>query len=289
MQNFLQRVQLHYRIYNSDLEPPEHDTDFYCACELCQYKRRKIARLSVQQQWSHAVMYPGEKAYSDVSPVGLASWRNPYVFGVVSPYGLNVMSLSGGMGQYTSNWTKPIPRYHAQAIQQTIRLNASLNQEAQRAIDAREPRNNIWSNEASGSKENKGNGARPGPSRNSRLDRAKSILHIKSAEEKAAQEAQILRDSIVAEELGRWPDEQTRNIVGVYQEKMGMAGKIMHLRTYQPTQYLHLLRAGYFEPIPVAWADSASNPLKFTVDAAAGQCTCVSPNLQYLTCFLFST
>lgn len=49
-----------------------------------------------------------------------------------------------------------------------------------------------------------------------------------------------------------------------------MTGKISHLRQCQPIQYLHLLRAGYFEPIPVAWATQASNPLKFSIEAAAG-------------------
>ncbi|KIW34669.1 uncharacterized protein PV07_01436, partial [Cladophialophora immunda] len=49
-----------------------------------------------------------------------------------------------------------------------------------------------------------------------------------------------------------------------------MTGKIAYLRARQPIQYLHLLRAGYFEPIPVAWATQASNPLKFSIEAAAG-------------------
>jgi hypothetical protein len=49
-----------------------------------------------------------------------------------------------------------------------------------------------------------------------------------------------------------------------------MTRKIAQLRRHYPTQYLHLLRAGYFEPIPVAWADLPSNPLKFSIEAAAG-------------------
>jgi hypothetical protein len=49
-----------------------------------------------------------------------------------------------------------------------------------------------------------------------------------------------------------------------------MTQKIADLRTRRPIQYLHLLRAGYFEPIPVAWANQASNPLKFSIEAAAG-------------------
>ena len=49
-----------------------------------------------------------------------------------------------------------------------------------------------------------------------------------------------------------------------------MTNKIADLRNRHPIQYLHLLRAGYFEPIPVAWANQASNPLKFSIEATAG-------------------
>lgn len=49
-----------------------------------------------------------------------------------------------------------------------------------------------------------------------------------------------------------------------------METKIAHLRACQPLQYLHLLRAGYFEPIPVAWADQPSNILTFSIEAAGG-------------------
>jgi hypothetical protein len=56
----------------------------------------------------------------------------------------------------------------------------------------------------------------------------------------------------------------------MYQDKVGMTSKIAHLRYHQPIQYLHLLRAGYFEPIPVAWAGTASNPLKFSIEATSG-------------------
>jgi hypothetical protein len=58
--------------------------------------------------------------------------------------------------------------------------------------------------------------------------------------------------------------------VAAYQEKVGMTKKIADLRLRRPIQYLHLLRAGYFEPIPVAWAGQASNPLKFSIEAASG-------------------
>ena len=49
-----------------------------------------------------------------------------------------------------------------------------------------------------------------------------------------------------------------------------MTNKIAGLRANQPIQYLHLLRAGYFEPIPVAWAYQASNPMKFSIEPAGG-------------------
>lgn len=278
MQQLLQVVQLHYRIYNTDLEPPDHDVDFYCTCQSCGYKRRKTARYRTQDIWSQAVMYPGEKAYND-NTVTL-SWRNPYRFGVVSPYG-PYASYGGGsasFGQFvTGVWAgmRPIPKYHTRAIQQTIQLNNTLNQRAQSDIDAREPSQCIWDEKATNvplvhEKEKKGV-VEAASRRMSTFTRAKEFLHIKSADQKAAEEARLLQDSILAEELGRWPDENWRAIVTMYQEKMGMARKIEHLRTHRPIQYLHLLRAGYFEPIPVAWADRASNPLKFTVDAAAGQ------------------
>ena len=104
----------------------------------------------------------------------------------------------------------------------------------------------------------------------------KSIGLSTSAEKAVARTGRIvdsgreLRDAILAEEEGRWPDGQWRYIVAVYQDKVGMTKKIADLRTRKPIQYLHLLRAGYFEPIPVAWADQASNPLKFSIEAAAG-------------------
>lgn len=59
MQNRLQNLQFQYRIYNSDIEP-EHEVDYPCSCAICQYKRMKWSRTSVQNMWSDAVMYPGE-------------------------------------------------------------------------------------------------------------------------------------------------------------------------------------------------------------------------------------
>jgi hypothetical protein len=105
----------------------------------------------------------------------------------------------------------------------------------------------------------------------------KKALSIQSSEEKVASktskifsEARELRDSILREEHGRWPELEDRQIVMTYQNQVGLTQKVAELRSRCPLQYLHLLKAGYFEPIPVAWAKQASNPLKFTIDAAAG-------------------
>jgi hypothetical protein len=206
-------------------------------------------------------------------------------------------------------------------------MNATLNKSAQQAIDAKEPRNNIWkidevdtamSNLAietpppsygddkktaekqtvegtgewqnldeKGSREQRQNVNQPLASSNagssreqskpSKLSGFRKALKIKSSEEKAVikgekQKAQDreLRNAILREESGRWPNEEWRQIVAAYQEKVGMTRKIATLRARQPIQYLHLLRAGYFEPIPVAWANLASNPLKFSIEASAG-------------------
>ncbi|TVY32799.1 hypothetical protein LOCC1_G008712 [Lachnellula occidentalis] len=111
----------------------------------------------------------------------------------------------------------------------------------------------------------------------SRFASLKKAVGMKSPEEKAVAKTQkmgatgrVLRNAVLEEEQGRWPTLQWRQIVATYQEKVGMTEKIAHLRAHQPTQYLHLLRAGYFEPIPVAWANLASNPLKFSIEAASG-------------------
>jgi hypothetical protein len=102
------------------------------------------------------------------------------------------------------------------------------------------------------------------------LQRKPSESRQASNYSKAVEKARPLRESILQEEQGRWPDEEWRSIVRIYQEKTGMTRKIAELRARQPIQYLHLLRAGYFEPIPVAWATQNSNPLKFSIEGAAG-------------------
>ena len=111
----------------------------------------------------------------------------------------------------------------------------------------------------------------------SKLSAFRKSIGIKSSEEravgkasKALDQGKGLREAILGEEAGRWPDDQWRWIVEGYQDKVGMTKMITDLRAKKPTQYLHLLRAGYFEPIPVAWANQASNPLKFTIESASG-------------------
>jgi hypothetical protein len=120
-------------------------------------------------------------------------------------------------------------------------------------------------------------GSSTAPVKTSKFAGLKKAFAGKTPEEKAASKmakqasyARDLRNTILWEEQGRWPDEEWRQIVAAYQEKVGMTRKIAHLRARQPIQYLHLLRAGYFEPIPVAWANQVSNPLKFSIEAAGG-------------------
>ena len=242
----------------------------------------------------------GEKAYHDCYQTTFFT-SNPYRYRVVSPYGINVSA-------YYRIQT-PNPRYYTTSVQQTIQLNAALNAEAQAAINAKEPPFNIWEIDqldssmsnmtiatASSSQINdkeqpveKGSTEKrqsiAGPLSNSNAEGSKpskftglkKAFSIKSSEEKAAARTEKmsargreLRNTILEEEYGRWPDQEWRQIVAAYQEKVGMTRKIADLRARHPTQYLHLLRAGYFEPIPVAWTNLASNPLKFSIEASAG-------------------
>ncbi|KAK5131786.1 hypothetical protein LTR08_000541 [Meristemomyces frigidus] len=297
MQQLLQNLQYSYGIYSTDIEP-EHDTDYPCSCAIHRYQARKWSRYPVQEMWSKAVMYPGEKAYNDNKNGSQLFSRNPYMFRVVSPYGYGQLA-----------WTQQRPRaaYHAQSIHQTIALNNALNHEAQVTIDAKEPGHSIWNDNAldsamagmavndnkrapekasdtkrrdeEGSSEKPQTLALPGADKQktSRLSSFRKSIGIKSSDERAVAKVEksvdkgkALRDDILAEEQGRWQDGQWRYIVAVYQDKVGMTRKIADLRARHPIQYLHLLRAGYFEPIPVAWANQASNPLKFSIEAATG-------------------
>ncbi|KAI4730329.1 hypothetical protein E4T49_01700 [Aureobasidium sp. EXF-10728] len=299
MQNALQSIQMQYRIYNTEIEP-EHDSDYPCSCPIHQYQRMKRSRRPVLTQWSEAVMYPGEKIYHDLAPQTTIFSGNPYSLRVTSPYGY------GGTAWTRSH---PRPAYHVKFIHQTIQLNNQLNHEAQAKVDAMEPRHSIWDDKTLESvmsnlsvAPNKGEppkyevdaksypAEKPAPTQStsrpsgppersstSRFSAFRKAVGIKSSDERATAKSEKainqgieLRHSIQAEEAGRWPDEETRQIVALYQDKVGMERKIAHLRAHQPLQYLHLLRAGFFEPIPFAWADQASSMLTFNIEAAGG-------------------
>jgi hypothetical protein len=294
MQNALQSLQIQYRIFNSEIEP-EHDSDYPCGCPIHQYQRMKRSRRSVLTQWSEAVMYPGEKVYHDLAPQTTIFSGNPYQLRVISPYGY-------GAGAWSRQ--HPRPDFHVKFIHQTIQLNNQLNREAQAKIDAMEPRQSIWDDKTASSSSvapEKGRLSNEvdaknypvekppvyesasntdGPPRRSSTSRFSSFrkaVGIKSSDEratakseKATNQGNVMRSNIIAEETARWPDDETRQIVAVYQNKVGMEAKIANLRARQPLQYLHLLRAGYFEPIPVAWADQATSILTFNIEAAGG-------------------
>ncbi len=65
MQNMLLVVQGQHGIYNSDIEP-EHDTEYYCSCDICRYQRRKQSRQDALYKWQRAVMYPGLWSFPQV-------------------------------------------------------------------------------------------------------------------------------------------------------------------------------------------------------------------------------
>ena len=279
MQNLLQAVQLGAGIYNSDIEP-EHDTDWPCDCPVHRYTWRKYARLGVQDVWSRAVMYPGEKPYHDCYQTTIWS-NNPYKF-IPSPF--SPFTLGYGM-------PRPDPTYYTRNLQQTIRLNVSLNSAAQTAIDSKEPKLNIWevdkpqpssskmdlATDPSNPRSSVISSSNEKSGKTSKFAGLKKAFSIKSSEERWAEKQEKmsaigrqLRNDIINEENGRWSDPEWRQIVATYQERVGMTRKIADLRARYPIQYLHLLRAGYFEPIPVSWANLASNPLKFSIEASSG-------------------
>jgi hypothetical protein len=210
----------------------------------------------------------GEKAYHDCYQTTFFS-NNPYRFRVVSPYGINVSAYYG--------MQTPNPRYYTMSVQQTIQLNAALNAEAQAAINAKEPQFNIWEIDQLDSSMSNITIATVSPSQVDNKKRPVKKWPTKkrqsiagSLTKKMSARGRELRNAILEEEYGRWPDQEWRQIAAAYQEKVGMTRKIADLRARHPTQYLHLLRAGYFEPIQVAWTILASNPLKFSIEASAG-------------------
>lgn len=70
MKAALHGIQQACRIFNKDIEP-EHTTQFYnCNCDVHKYKDRKAARLPIQEIWSKAVIYPGQRCqFDDISCV----------------------------------------------------------------------------------------------------------------------------------------------------------------------------------------------------------------------------
>lgn len=231
---------------------------------------------------------------------------NVYLNRIPSPYG-NYRSPYRAYTTYNqfSQLQAVTPRNYNRFLRQTIELNAALNAEAQDAVNAKEPGLNVWELDGEQQQqpntlsnfpdEKKGaNGTTKGAgmttpasgsftysngsaSKPSKLAGLKKALSIKSPEEKAHEQAEKmraygrnLRDQILQEERGRWPDGEWQQIARTYQHKVGMAGTVAYFRAHCPMQYLHMLRAGYFEPIPVAWANQISNPLKFMIDPRAG-------------------
>ena len=298
MQLLLLDVQLKFKLYNPDIEP-EHDMDVPCNCPIHTYQYRKIRRLGVHEMWSKAVMYPGklmsspppsltssgEKWYHDCYQMTGSAFcgNNPYRRRVISPYGNYRSTNAWGL-------QRPDAACYSRSVEQTIALNASLNNEAQRAVNAKEPIYNIWDVDRLDAGASSGQGeekkkrqetgevnSAPAARKTSKLASLKKALTPKTPEEKATSKwestlalGENLRNAILLEEVSRWPDPSWRRFVEKYQKSVGMSRQIGQLRYTQPLQYLHLLRAGYFEPIPVAWANLASNPLKFSIDAAAG-------------------
>lgn len=289
MIQLLQQVQLEHGIYNSEIEP-EHDSAYPCDCSIHRYLLRKWARLGVQERWAKAVMYPGEKFYSD-SVTGLFFGANQYQLEVGSPYGT----------QFAVYLRRPQANYHARYIRKTNELNRRLNREAQNKVDALEPKHCLWEQLAHPSSAPSterailadGKSSERAPELKSEQETQQSetgmvsqagaqskanfkfpsfrkSIGMRSTEQKTIEKSSILRNEILKEELGRWPDSQWRQVVMEYQERIGISKKVADLRNNCPLQYLHLLRAGYFEPISVEWATHPSNPLKFKIEAASG-------------------
>ena len=248
----------------------------------------------------------GEHSYNDNTLNGSTIFsRNPYQFRVNSPYGYNAFSNNwGGISrpipssharsihqtialnnslnrdaQASIDGKEPKHSIWEEDVLETAMSNlevgdrkkslANLGQPAQGDKSTGEKRQSI----AAPAQENL-SVERP---KASKLSSFRKSIGIKSSEEravtkltKAVDKGNNLRDDIVAEEQARWPDGQWRFLVANYQEKVGMNNMIANLRAQKPIQYLHLLRAGFFEPIPVAWANQASNPLKFSIEAGAG-------------------
>lgn len=223
----------------------------------------------------------GELAYHD-SHSSARTMKNPYSR-VPTPFAITTP------GSYST--AKPTLFGYNQYIQKIVRLNATLNAEAQAAIGATEPTSTIWDVEETSTPndadttsssdiqqpaeqrlthQNNPSGSPTEGSKPSTFDSLKRMLSKKTTEEKTVIHTRGLRKAILDEEEGRWPNQEWRQLVATYQETVGIGTKVADLRTRHPIQYFHLLRAGYFEPIPLAWAKSMSNPLNLSVDAMSG-------------------
>ncbi|KAJ5338210.1 hypothetical protein N7452_004938 [Penicillium brevicompactum] len=273
IQKMLHSVQMSCRIYNPEIEP-EHETQVLCDCPVHKYWKIKFERLHVLEKWSKAVVYPGEKPYHDFSHLRLSN-NNPYA-NIMSSYTLASSSLRGV--------AKPDPKFHLRFVQETIALDSALNEKAHAAVQLTEPSVNIWELEQLESlvsdmsvtrrRSDYGDNNSEKPSKRSSFRKAFSV---RSSDERTALKIRKklsgpfkLRSDIIEEEQHRWQDDTDRYLALTYQHRTGIARDVEELRTHKPLQYLHLLRAGYFEPIPIAWQCHTSNPLGFTIDSSAG-------------------
>lgn len=269
-----QNAQRSCRIYNPEIEP-EHETTMLCDCPVHKYWERKLDRLDIQDTWSRAVIYPGEKPYHDCTRLRFKN-HNPYSFKITSPFSLVNFPLTG--------MAKPDPHYHLEFIEQTRAMDSTLNAAAEEAIQALEPTFNIWdleqlesfvSNMSTNRRSSMGSDG--GLDKTSKRSGFRKAFSMKSSDERTAIKMKKkfagpseLRDEIIAEEQGRWQDSNDKQIVTTYQENIGITQTVAELRKHQPVQYLHLLRGGYFEPIMTSWEGQVPNSLSFTIDAAAG-------------------
>lgn len=260
------------RIYNPEIEP-EHETSDLCDCSVHKYIKKKIDRIDSLEMWAKAVLYPGEKPYHDCTHLRLRS-NNPYTSDVISCYGLVGTTLNGS--------PRPEPENHVTFLQQTLALNKTLNEKAEMSVQALEPSFNIWELEQLESLVSNMSSSRPttgacNSEKHSKRSSFRKALSVRSSDERAAGKIKKkfsggfdLRDEIIEEENGRWQTEWDRKIVKAYQNQIGIVQTTAEMRAKRPLQYLHLLRAGYFEPIPAAWQASSSNMLKFSINASVG-------------------
>ncbi|TVY27212.1 hypothetical protein LHYA1_G004663 [Lachnellula hyalina] len=310
MQNLLQSVQMANGIYNSDIEPEhEFDGYCNCAVHQYKYRKmarldvQKMWSKAVlypgekayHDCYQASLFTNNPYRYRIVSPYGNFIFSSYYVQKPSPSYYASsvhqTIALNAALNQEAqSSIDAKEPRINIWNIEQ---LESSMSKmtlatdSSSQADEEEEPPVEKGSAEKGGLEKSsagkrqsmagsvansKTEGSKP-----SRFATLKKAVGMKSPEEKAVARTQkmgasgrVLRNAILEEEQGRWPTLEWRQIVATYQEKVGMTQKIAHLRAHQPTQYLHLLRAGYFEPIPVAWANLASNPLKFSIEAAAG-------------------